>query len=235
MKPQLPVIFSRKEDSTLTAHLETERLIIRSINESDREGLISLQSDENVMKFVGAGVTRTREKIIKIHDNLLDLWRKGDPVGGYAIYKKEDGKFMGMACLENVGKPGQAEVMAYLKPEFWGNGYGKEIGLGFIKCIVAAHDNHIPMIIDGKPLTNLVATAEPRNIGSIALQKSLGFTEGETIRVTKGDKEVERISFELDLTQFFKKVTLEKPRSFVEAAQAGKYGKMKSPSGANEL
>jgi hypothetical protein len=43
MKPQLPVIFSRKEDSTLTAHLETERLIIRSINESDREGLISLQ------------------------------------------------------------------------------------------------------------------------------------------------------------------------------------------------
>jgi len=136
MKPQLPVIFSRKEDSTLTAHLETERLIIRSINESDREDLISLQSDENVMKFVGAGVARTREKIIKIHDNLLDLWRKGDPVGGYAIYKKEDGKFMGMACLENVGKPGQAEVMAYLKPEFGVVVMEKKSGLVLLNALL---------------------------------------------------------------------------------------------------
>jgi ribosomal-protein-alanine N-acetyltransferase len=159
MKPTLPRIFSRKPDSSLTAHLETNRLIIRSINESDLSELIDLQSDEDVMKFVGAGVIRTKEKITDIHQNLLNLWKKGDPVGGYAICNKEDGMFMGMACLENVGKPGEAEVMAYLKPEFWRKGYGKEIGLGFIDCIIKAHEENIPMIIDHEPLTKLVATA----------------------------------------------------------------------------
>ena len=67
------------------------------------------------------------------------------------------------------------------------------------------------------------------------MQESLRFTKGETIRVTKSGKEVERIPFELDLHQLFRKVAQEKPRSFVEAAQAGKYGKIKSPGGAHEL
>ena len=194
-----------------------------------------MQSNEDVMKFVGAGGVRTKEKITDIHQNLLNLWKKGDPVGGYAICNKEDGMFMGMACLENVGKPGEAEVMAYLKPEFWRKGYGKEIGLGFINCIIKAHEENIPMIIDHEPLTKLVATAEPGNIASIALQESLGFTKGETIRVNKNGREVERVPFELDLHQLFRKVAQEKPRSFVEAAQAGKYGKLKSPGGAHEL
>lgn len=125
--------------------------------------------------------------------------------------------------------------MAYLKPKFWQHSYGKEIGLGFINCIVSADEEGVPMIVGGKPLTKLVATADPKNSGSIALQESLGFTRGELVRIMKDDTEVERIQFELDLTQFFTKVTQEKPRSFVEAAQAEKYEKMKSLGGCSKL
>lgn len=101
MKPALPKVFSRAEDSSLSARIETDQLTIRSINESDRRDVISLQSNKEVMKFVASGKPRSPERIDRIHSNLLSLWKKGNPIGGYAICNKE-GIFVGMACLEEV-------------------------------------------------------------------------------------------------------------------------------------
>ena len=226
-KPSLPKIFSQAADGSLSARLETERLIIRSIEAQDLKDLQELQGNETVMQFVGVGQARNPEKVEKIHSNLMSLWQKGNPIGGYIVCDKESRTFLGMACLEDVVDKdektvaGAAEVMLYFKPDFWGKKYGKEVGQAFLSCIAASQQEGVPMIAGGAPLTKLVATAEPRNAGSIALQKSLGFTQGETKTTIKGGKEVQRVNFEFDLTNFLSAVKAESsPSNAVQGQSA---------------
>ena len=87
MKSQFPKFFKKLEDGSLIFNMSTNRLVIRSFNQdsSDLLDLIELQSNEEVMKFVGAGGARDEEKIKRIHSNILGIWQNGDPIGCYAI------------------------------------------------------------------------------------------------------------------------------------------------------
>ncbi len=182
---------------------------IRSFEERDLEDLKKLQGDKAVMQFVGTGEVRDAARVEIMHKNLMQLWKDFNPIGGYIVCDKATGKFLGMAALEPVFdqdqkiKPGEAEIMLYFQPEFWGQKYGKEVGQGFLNCLLASHQEGLKMTIGGAPLTKLVATAHPDNAGSIALQKSLGFKQQDTIMMRKGDKEVTRITFEFDLRAVF--------------------------------
>lgn len=48
-KQPLPKIFSQTKDGSLSATLETERLVIRSVEAEDLEDLQKLQGDAEVM------------------------------------------------------------------------------------------------------------------------------------------------------------------------------------------
>ena len=60
-----------------------------------------------------------------------------------------------------------------------------------------------PMEVDSIPITKLVATAHPDNLGSIKLQESLGFrnvgTEDKLFTTPNGPELRPRVLFELDL------------------------------------
>lgn len=159
----------------------------------------------------------------------MDLWQKGNPIGGYIVCDKASGTFLGMACLEDVvdkdekAVAGAAEVMLYFKPEFWGKKYGKEVGQAFLTCIAASEQEGVPIIAGGAPLTKLAATAEPSNAGSIALQKSLGFTRGETTTTMKGGKKVQRVNFEFDLAKFLAAVRAESSASHLPGGNVAEH------------
>ena len=223
-------ILSRDESGNLSAHIETENLIIRSIREDDLGHLNSLMTDERVMQFVGAGGARDEARIARTHQTLVDYWKDGNPISGFMVFKKHGGDFAGMACLEEVWesdapKAGEAEVMLYFRPEFWGQGYGKELGKTFLGSLVGMFKEGEPMRIAGQPITKLVATAHPENSGSIKLQESLGFTRvadmQKAFRTASGALEMRpRAFFELDLQKL-----VEAPRSGVasdnEAVKVG--------------
>lgn len=217
MKSRPSKILSTDTDGNLSAHIETPNLMIRSIQEDDLGHLIGLMGDERVMQFVGAGGARDSDRIGKLHRDLINLWKDGKPISGFMVFKKDSGNFAGMACLEEVKKDGapkagEAEVMLYFRPDFWGQGYGKEVGKAFLESLLGMMKEGVPMEIAGSPITKVVATAHPGNEGSIKLQKSLGFNEvgieDKLFTTPTGEKELRpRVLFELDLQRL-----LEAPR-----------------------
>lgn len=198
-------ILRRDGEGNLSALIETPNFTIRSIQEDDLKHILELKGNDAVMKFVGIGGANSVDRIIKYHRWLINLWKEKNPISGFMVFTKENKNFAGMACLEEVNskdgsvKAGEAEVMLYFLPEFWGKGHGKEFGKYFLESIRSMLESGEHITIGGKPLTKLVATAHPDNEPSIKLQKDLGFVEvGRGMkRVTGG--EVPRIFFELDL------------------------------------
>ena len=213
-------ILRRDEKGNLSALIETPNLTIRSVQEDDLEHMLKLQGNAAVMEFVGIGGARSVDRITKYHRWLIDLWKEKNPISGFMVFTKETKNFAGMACLEEVNnkdgsvKAGEAEVMLYFLPEFWGKGHGKELGKYFLESIRSMLESGEHITIGGKPLTKLVASAHPDNKPSIKLQKDLGFVEVSrgTRRVTGG--EVPRIFFELDLEK-------EEPSASVRAEGGG--------------
>lgn len=200
-----PSILRKDEEGNLSALIETPNFTIRSIQEDDLEHILRLKGNDAVMKFVGIGGANSVDRITKYHRWLINLWKEKNPISGFMVFTKENKNFAGMACLEEVSskdgsvKAGEAEVMLYFLPEFWGKGHGKEFGKYFLESISSMLESGEHLTIGGKPLTKLVASAHPDNEPSIKLQKDLGFVEvGRGMkRVTGG--EVPRIFFELDL------------------------------------
>jgi RimJ/RimL family protein N-acetyltransferase len=211
-KPATKFVFE-KSDKGLFAFMETERLIIRSLSDGDFDCVVRLQSNEEVMRFVGVGGARDEARIKEGFDSYRALWISGNPVSAYMIFQKKpdgsEGEFCGMAALETIKtrdgdvkkiEPGKAEVMLYFMPKFWGKKLGKEVLRGFFDMLSNLHSSGFPFQVEGKPLTKLIATASPGNTDSIELQRKSGFKEIETKDVKKGDKFVPKTFFEFDLS-----------------------------------
>jgi RimJ/RimL family protein N-acetyltransferase len=216
-----PFLTKLKGDE-IAAYLETDHLIIRSPKYEDRKDLdhvIELQSDESVMKFVGAGGARDETTIKLGFDSYKEFWKRGDPVSNYMLFEKNpdgsEGKFAGMAALEPwVLEPrdaGKAEVMIYFMADFQGKGLGMEVGEGFFRLLYQMQQSANPLKVRDEKVHTLVATASPENGPSQTLiRKKLGFVEIGDRKFVKqggdGRETVTKTIFELNLQEVFKKI-----------------------------
>ena len=106
--------------------METERLVLRRYTAEDKSYLISLFTDEKVMKYVGEGVmTKERaeewwQKLFeKFYPQGLNIW---------AVFTKEDSRYAGHAGI--YPRPTHKEdweFVYFLSRDVWGKGYATEI------------------------------------------------------------------------------------------------------------
>lgn len=111
-------------------YLETERLILRKLEETDAERLFLLDSDPEVMRYIGVPPVsdpgESRKIIGIIRQQYLDYG-----TGRLAVIEKESGLLIGWSGLKlltqetngykNVYEPGYRFL-----PEYWGKGYASE-------------------------------------------------------------------------------------------------------------
>lgn len=140
-------------------YLETERLILRDLLETDVDGIYELDSDPVVHKYLGNNPIKSKEKAIEIIQFVQQQY-KNLGVGRFAAIEKSSGDFIGWSGLKlNTGEKeslnGKTEFydIGYrLIPRYWGNGYATEsslkiVGFGFNKlnietmCGAAEIDN----------------------------------------------------------------------------------------------
>src|SRR5918996_1102157 len=74
------------------SHLETERLLLRPLEEDDLEALAEFAADPETMRYIGAGATRTRDETA---ESLVRMRRffAVDGYGQLAVVRRSDGRF----------------------------------------------------------------------------------------------------------------------------------------------
>lgn len=132
-------------------YLQTERLILRKFTEDDYERLFLLDSDPEVMKYVGVKPLSDPEESRKVVKMIIQQYQDNG-LGRLAVIEKESGLLIGWSGL----KLHTSEINGYQNfydlgyrflPETWGKGYASEsarvsLEFGFNKLktdIIYAH------------------------------------------------------------------------------------------------
>ncbi|CAN7154066.1 GNAT family N-acetyltransferase [Bosea sp. LjRoot90] len=85
-------------------------------------------------------------------------------LGPYAVFAKEDGRFIGRGGLLFVEHSGEVEVNYMLDPGAWGRGYARELAA---KCLEISFGRMC--------LSKIIATTNPDNVSSRRVLEKLGF------------------------------------------------------------
>jgi RimJ/RimL family protein N-acetyltransferase len=143
--------------------IETERLVLRAIEESDLDGWAALLGDPESARFIGGAVERPAAW--RAMACMAGSWElKG--FGMFSVIEKGTGRWIGrLGPWQPEGWPGTEVGWALLK-EIWGRGYARE---GAVAAIDWAFQN--------LGWTDVIHTIDPENGASIALAERLGSTD----------------------------------------------------------
>jgi RimJ/RimL family protein N-acetyltransferase len=146
--------------------IETERLILRRWQDSDRPAWHAMGQDPAVMEFLGAPLTPEAADTAMERQNALI-----DSIGHafWAVERKEDGAFLGFCGLKPgpEGTPlfGETEIGWRLARHAWGAGYAREAAQASLDW--AWSDLDVPTV---------AAMTVPGNTRSWGLMERLGMT-----------------------------------------------------------
>jgi RimJ/RimL family protein N-acetyltransferase len=157
--------------------LETPRLRLRSLASSDEADLIALDSDPEVMRYVGnpAGVKSPAETAERARLRIRET-RRGDyePLGFWRIEGRGDRAFHGVGALIRMPGGDDVEVAYRLARTAWGQGIATEAAGALV-----AH------ALGPLALLRVVAVTYPANQASQRVLDKLGF-ERHGLREYKG-------------------------------------------------
>lgn len=119
----------------MAIHIETERLILRPVLDTDLEGMFELDSDPEVHKYLGNRPIKTKEEAQKAIDYIKKQYKERG-IGRWAVLDKTTKEFMGWSGLklntkEESYHPHYSnfyDVGYRFIKRFWGKGYATESG-----------------------------------------------------------------------------------------------------------
>ncbi len=111
---------------------QTERLLIRQLNETDFPAFHEMESNPDVLKYTGSPL-KTKEEIA---ENLKELIRKyEDPKNDFwiwAVVHKESNAFLGTCAIIEDLPPFGREIGYRFLERHWGKGYAGETMIGLV-------------------------------------------------------------------------------------------------------
>lgn len=151
--------------------VETDRLIIRSMQATDLESLAALWADPEVTRFMGG--PRNREEVIKMLKE--DLAATPEPAFDlWPVLEKVSGKIVGDCGIidKEVDGKTEYEVVYVFARTSWGKGYATEAALA-LKSYA----------FQQLGLNRVIALIDPENTKSERVVEKIGFRhEKDTIR-----------------------------------------------------
>lgn len=139
---------------------ETERLILRRLDEKDVDAIFAMRSDPEVMRFIRAPQNRT-ETINWL--NLVSSRWASDRIGFCAIVEKQNGKFVGWCGLWRLKETSELEIGYAIAKNAWGKGFATEAAQVFLRYA-----------FEQLKTEKIVAVAEPENASSRRVMEKLG-------------------------------------------------------------
>jgi RimJ/RimL family protein N-acetyltransferase len=111
--------------------LASERLYLREFIQEDLAILYHLDSDPEVLRYIGAPKTM-EESRARLQWAFQD-YERGEGLGKWMAVEKESGKEIGWYVLNYLDKTELVEIGYRLKTEFWNKGYATEMAKEILK------------------------------------------------------------------------------------------------------
>lgn len=154
--------------------LTTDRLIFRELHEADAASLFELDSDPEVMRFIGPMALDSVEAYAeRIRDKFQPTYAEYPSLGVFAVIEKSTGDFLGWFHLtpalkyrfshEAGFREGDVDLGYRLRRAAWGKGYATE---GSVALVRSAFDKH--------GATRVVAVTLSQNAASIRVLEKAG-------------------------------------------------------------
>lgn len=142
--------------------LETERLILRKILYSDKDGIYDYAKNPNVAKFLLWDAHRSEFETIEFLNLIYSAYNKND-AAPWGIQLKDDNKIIGTVGFVSWDKENkECEIGFALAEEFWNKG-----------IVTEAVNEVLRFGFDQMKLERIISQCSPENIGSSrVLEKS---------------------------------------------------------------
>lgn len=159
--------------------LETDRLVLRPMNEEDAEFILELLNDPSFIQNIGDRKIRTLDgaKAYIANGPAASYTKHG--FGLCIVELKESGEPMGMCGLIKRSTLGDVDIGYAFLPKYWSRGYAAEAALAV---------KHFARDVIG--LKRLVAIVDPDNPASIRVLEKLGMTFEKMVRLAEDDIEL---------------------------------------------
>lgn len=113
--------------------IKTERLLIRNFELRDAQNTFELDTDDDVMRFIGGKRPEFVEDSIATLERQFIYYEKHPGLGMFACELIDTGEFIGWGALKYLDTSDKIEVGYRLKKKFWGKGYATEITKALLK------------------------------------------------------------------------------------------------------
>jgi RimJ/RimL family protein N-acetyltransferase len=156
--------------------LATARLRLRAFRADDLDAFAAMQSNPEVVRHLGAGVTRSREETWRAMEGFLGQW----VLRGYGMFAMQDaaGRFVGRAGVLHPLDWPEPELAYALDRPFWGIGLATE-------AATAIRDWAFTTF----PFPRLASFIRPDNAASIRVVTKLGAVHEGTVTLHGGPAE----------------------------------------------
>ena len=116
---------------------ETERLILRELLPSDKEGMFELDSDPEVHRFLGNKPISTLEEAAFVIDFVREQYRTNG-IGRWAMVERSTNTFLGWTGLKLINYEFNNRINFYdlgyrLIRKHWGKGYATESAIASLE------------------------------------------------------------------------------------------------------
>lgn len=146
--------------------IETSRLILRKIQDSDVQGMYALDSDPDVHHYLGRKPIHTIEEAQGVIDYIRRQYHD-DGIGRWAMILKNEGKFVGWAGLKyerEVRHDMHYYDLGYrLLKKYWGQGFATEAARASLKY--GFENMKLPVIYAGAHVDNSGSNKVLRKVG----------------------------------------------------------------------
>lgn len=161
--------------------LETERLLLRPLNEDDIPWLLEMDADPEVMRYITVTPTEPDPEKCRAWIRSLDerYGAEGGRWGFFTGVEKESGEPIGWIVLrpapdyrfaEAVGfRAGELELGYRLRRRFWGNGYATEASRTLVRH--GFTDPTVEAVVAVALVTNRASTRVMEKAGLIRVQE----------------------------------------------------------------
>jgi [ribosomal protein S5]-alanine N-acetyltransferase len=167
----------------MNIRFETERLLIRDIENEDMASLLKVYNKKENMRYVSNGSYRwTFEQLAEKYERLNNNYVSG--FGVFVVEEKNSGEIIGEAGLfDSFGIQSKLELGYIIDSKHWANGYGYEICMGLINYC-----------FNDLRINSVIARMFSKNIASVKLSEKCGMK-----RINEGltDKNEECFEYEI--------------------------------------